>query len=300
VNKELREIYRSGAQQHQREFGSYTLINTKFGIGNNKNPEEFRESMAKRDIPVDEEMIDYQQELLDQFLELIQRLSDAAVDETIIIRPHPSEDFEVYRSEFEDDARVHVRHEGDVRSWIFGSTAVIHNSCTTGIESAMLEVPVFSYRPIQDEEYDSTLPNAVSTTVESKEKLVKILQNRSFDSQYEMNPQQRETLKRFFHNLDTQSTDEICSLINTIDTRADGSFDEFSSGRKRLERLIKRLPLASQFEEQFSQNKNQKFEELSETELKERIELFGEFLDLGTVHIEQIAPWKDAFWLTVE
>lgn len=298
LNRKLRSIYNPEASEYRSEFGEYILINTKFGMGNNKSPEEFRRSMKQREIPVNKDLIAYQKRLVDEFISLIERLSQAGVAENIVVRPHPSENFETYTSEFLSDDDVHVRHEGDVRPWILGSSAVIHNSCTTGIESAMLNVPVFTYRPIRDEEYDSTLPNLVSETVIADDELVGILRQMGADETYSLNDEQESELKRFFHNVDTDATQLIRGLIDDIDGRADGDFEQFRSRRKQAERLVKKVSLSSLLEGPLSTEKNQKFEGLSTAELRDRIELFGQFLDIDEVHVQRIAPWKDAFWLT--
>jgi hypothetical protein len=110
-----------------------------------------------------------------------------------------------------------VRHEGDVLPWIRGAKAVIHNSCTTGIESALIGTPVISYRPIVNKEYDHELPNTVSKEVFDYEDLYKTISgiDKSADN-YEMNKKQKATLRQYFYNIDDYAAPKVSSIINKI------------------------------------------------------------------------------------
>ena len=60
---------------------------------------------------------------------------------------------------------VHVISEGSVIPWLIASKFVIHNGCTTAIESFLLEKHVISYRPYVDALYDLDVPNKISLQV---------------------------------------------------------------------------------------------------------------------------------------
>jgi hypothetical protein len=58
-----------------------------------------------------------------------------------------------------------VTNEGNVVPWILATRLVLHNGCTTGVESFVMGVPAISYQEAVDETYDNgfyCLPNAVS------------------------------------------------------------------------------------------------------------------------------------------
>jgi hypothetical protein len=55
------------------------------------------------------------------------------------------------------------------------SDAIIHNSCTTGLEGYLLGRPVFSYQPIISERFDKQLPNAVSRQATSSPELIELV-----------------------------------------------------------------------------------------------------------------------------
>jgi hypothetical protein len=59
--------------------------------------------------------------------------------------------------------------------WLLGARAMIHNSCTTGVEAAAMGVPAIAYRPLVAEGLDLVLPNAVSRQVFDEESLIAAL-----------------------------------------------------------------------------------------------------------------------------
>jgi hypothetical protein len=61
-----------------------------------------------------------------------------------------------------DTPNVKVTFDGNVIEWILGSSLVIHNNCTTGVEAYFLGKPALSYRPASDGRFDMYLPNALS------------------------------------------------------------------------------------------------------------------------------------------
>ena len=56
-----------------------------------------------------------------------------------VVRPHPSDDRQTFVNAFEGLKNVHVISEGSVIPWLIASKFVIHNECTTAIESYLLE-----------------------------------------------------------------------------------------------------------------------------------------------------------------
>jgi hypothetical protein len=202
---------------------------------------------------------------------------------------------------------VLVRHHGDVRPWSVAASAVIHNGCTTGIESALLDSPVFAYRPIRDEEYDPPLPNFVSTEVSTKDDLVSNLSDIRTDGHHDLSSEQQRALKRYFHNLDSQAATTIADEIDAMRTTANGEFHEFTGGGiDSRERICKCIPFAPRIAKRYrvkrdslSPNRqlDQKFPYLYRSEIHRRIEDFTSYIETSRINIEQIGGWQDAFWI---
>jgi hypothetical protein len=108
---------------------------------------------------------DHKQAVFESFQRLIPKLDQTFQDLNIIIRPHPTEHHDVYQDIAARCSRVQVTNEGNVVPWILATRLVLHNGCTTGVESFVMGVPAISYREAVDEKYDNgfyRLPNAVS------------------------------------------------------------------------------------------------------------------------------------------
>jgi hypothetical protein len=60
-----------------------------------------------------------------------------------------------------------VVNEGNVIPWLLASKALVANSCTTMVESAILDVPTVNFEPVTSAEYDYQLPNTVSRSAVS-------------------------------------------------------------------------------------------------------------------------------------
>ena len=99
------------------------------------------------------------------FQEMIPRLSQAFPDTNFVVRPHPTENPDVYKQIASTCQRVVVTNEGNVVPWLLAAKALIHNGCTTGVEAHVMRVPALSYRASTDDDYDFgfyRLPNSVS------------------------------------------------------------------------------------------------------------------------------------------
>jgi hypothetical protein len=94
-----------------------------------------------------------------------------------VIRPHPSENVNYYKSIFEASKNVHVVHEGSVGPWLLAGKALIHDGCTTAIESHFCDVPVINYKSERDERYDLMLPNLFGVRCTSEDEVLAALQN---------------------------------------------------------------------------------------------------------------------------
>lgn len=93
------------------------------------------------------------------FIELILQLSAKYPQFNFVLRPHPSENPEYYNFFFQGLNNVFVNNSGSVNELILASKALIHNGCTTAIESSLAGIPVFNYDLIGDSKYICAYPN---------------------------------------------------------------------------------------------------------------------------------------------
>jgi surface carbohydrate biosynthesis protein len=211
LHKGLRGVYASEAEQLRTQFGNYVLINTNFTV--NRIDPDRGDKMATSNL---EKLYRTQTKLIGEFLSGITTLSEEVPNQTIIIRPHPVEDKDIYEKLFRTFNNVLIRREGDVRPWILGADAVVHNSCTTGVTAAMLGKPVFAYVPEDNNIDEPTIPNDVSRTIHNQKELVRHIKNVDYDESYNMNDEQIHKLQIHIANVKFRSADRIVSSLKPM------------------------------------------------------------------------------------
>jgi surface carbohydrate biosynthesis protein len=112
------------------------------------------------------------------FQKMIPELEQAFPNFNIVVRPHPTENPEVYQRIAASCSRVRVTNSGNIVPWLMATRSVIHNGCTTGLEATIMGVPAVSYRAVVDTDYDYgfyRLPNLASHECFSMKELLHFL-----------------------------------------------------------------------------------------------------------------------------
>ena len=108
---------------------------------------------------------DHKQAIFEDFQKLIPEIEDAFPEHTVVVRPHPTENQNVYQEIADRCPRVRVTNEGNVVPWLMAAKVLIHNGCTTGVEAYVMRTPAVSYRKMVNDYYDDgfyKLPNRLS------------------------------------------------------------------------------------------------------------------------------------------
>jgi len=179
LRPELSAIYKHEADVLQDKYGNFILVNTNFKHVNAFYPfqnlflpvshpgatPKFGRSAVGMTFEYAKGFEELKKALFEDFKQLIPALDQAFPDCTIIVRPHPVEDQQVYQRIAERSKHVCVTNEGNVVLWLLAAKALIHNGCTTGVEAYLMGVPAISYRSTVNEYYDNGfyyLPNRLS------------------------------------------------------------------------------------------------------------------------------------------
>lgn len=315
LTKQLKDIYQDGGDEIQQEYGDYILVNTNFGMGNAKNREStfnlVRENYPERD-PYHEAKISSR--IMYSFLELIIYLSSIDLDHNIVVRPHPGEDHSTYRKAFNNYDDVYVKHEGDVRTWIYGSDGVIHYDCTTGIEAALMGTPVLSYQPLSDQRSDKVLAQVVSQTATMRHEVEEwIIESATSDNEYTLNTEQKSAVKRYFPNIDRLATPLICNTVDSLTNESNGYSNYDVDLKGKIERYIKHSPVGPQVLALYDQlrdvqtdgkhqrsrkKQRQKFPGLSYKEMAERSRVISKKLELKDYIIENVPNTRHSYIIT--
>ena len=71
-----------------------------------------------------------------------------------------------------DISNVHVIRDGRINVWIKNAFAVMHNSCTSALETTIQKKPLVTYVPYE-QKYNPTLANELGYQVRTQEELKK-------------------------------------------------------------------------------------------------------------------------------
>ena len=184
LRPELRPYWSHQCESIRKKFGRIILINTNFGKLNHFRPNKGDErksldAATHSSVSIDQQelgMAKHRLSLFGYFQSMIGELATAFPTHTILIRPHPSESHETWRLAAKDCSNVKVHFEGNAIPWLMAADAIIHNSCTTGLEGYLLHRPVFSYQPVTSDFYDKKLPNSLSHRATSCKELIDLIQ----------------------------------------------------------------------------------------------------------------------------
>lgn len=154
-SKLAKETYSKKVKEILKKFNNYILIPTSFGIPNSflkghgmqTYIDDMRGIVSKNTLnflfgKTESDLITFK-----EYLEFIPILANQFPKLNFIIRPHPSENMEVYRDIEKEVKNIYVVYSDSVTPWILASKAVIHYRSTTSIEADCLGIPTIGYVP---------------------------------------------------------------------------------------------------------------------------------------------------------
>ncbi len=179
LRSEIRAYYEQDAEALRRTYGDFILVNTNFNHVNAFGPDinlfmpvkkpgkKARFGRAARGMSREyaNGLWEHKHAVFTHFKELIPAIEQAFPRHTIVVRPHPTENQQVYQDIAARCRRVRVTNEGNVVPWLMAAKALVHNGCTTAVEAFVMNVPAVSYRASINEDYDKgfyRLPNGLS------------------------------------------------------------------------------------------------------------------------------------------
>lgn len=170
LRPEMRGYFAPEAEALHARHGDFILINTNFSRLNHFNPGESRqrhliEDGGGRIVAEDDPRLGlarHKEALFSAFRKMAPALARRFPDRKLVLRPHPSESPAIWRELLADCPNAEVVYEGNAAAWLMAAAAMVHNGCTTAVESFLLDRPAIAYRPVTSERYDHPLPNALS------------------------------------------------------------------------------------------------------------------------------------------
>jgi surface carbohydrate biosynthesis protein len=174
LRPELRGYFAPEVTALKKRYGDFILINTNFSFVNNFVPAlnligrnaQGQPQVSRTGLGMSVDfalgMAAHQQAICDHFRALLPQLADWFPNHRIVLRPHPSENHDVWRHLLAGSPQVEVAHEGNVVPWLMAARVLLHNGCTTAVEASVLGTPAVSYMPVTSDIYDYHLPNGLS------------------------------------------------------------------------------------------------------------------------------------------
>jgi surface carbohydrate biosynthesis protein len=237
LRSEFSPIYKSARDKISKKWVNYILVNTNFSAGNysrnygcsyiehiehmyikengNPLPEEKRDSLLKESR--------YYKRLFEKYKEMLTVVSKRFPELHFILRPHPSEDHENWKSGLKDLKNVNVIFEGSSIDWMQDALAVIHTGCTTGIEAWALKKPVIVYNPDPVIGIEPELPNKFGLNIKKIDDLVNVIDkiiNKDYNSKF---MEQLETAHLFIESIKGKlSAERIMDALEDLTNNTGG------------------------------------------------------------------------------
>lgn len=214
-------LFSSEVKSIKKKFGNYVLINGSFGSANHMNGENYLlKNLEERGWFDDTKKKNYQLRRIAFQKKIFYQMMNLSIDiarsgQKVLVRPHPSENIRIwknYTKEFSD--KIKIIRSGNVIPWIIASKLIIHNGCTTAIESYLLKKQIISFRPFVEKNVESILPNALGVTLSKKKEIVEFIKNFKEGDKYDVNFNLNSFIEKT--NLNHNFTNRFLSLLSSI------------------------------------------------------------------------------------
>jgi hypothetical protein len=232
---------------------------------------------------------------------MIGMMAEMDILDTVIVRPHPSkEDHNFYEAHFSSSDSIVVETSGDVRPWILGSHVVIHNSCTSGVEAALMNQPVIAYKPKIDVGISNrkSLPNNVSEAVDTKSELNSIINAIWSDTHQELKSNdQRSQLCERFANFENLAASQIVKVVSEQIGAA--NYPQSIQLRHKLSRIT-RSHLASyipKLSNKHTFSSSQKYPGTTQSEIYDFITKVKDERMVPDVRVQNLSGFKEIYLL---
>lgn len=170
--------YRNDVAWLRERFGAFVLVVTNMGYANGivALPEQLKIMRKDGTIRTAEDEELKQQEfaddrrMLEEFVDLVKRMSAEFKETQFVLRPHPVERLSTWDRAMANRDNVHVLREGSVSKWVRAARAVVHEGDTTGIEARISGTPPIAFVPF-DSPRNREIPNEVSIACRTAEEV---------------------------------------------------------------------------------------------------------------------------------
>lgn len=152
------------ARTLRENIGPFTLVNTNFGAINPHDQDTF--NYFRRCVSIQavdpsnsdnmrkfHELCEFEARNLKAIAAFIAELRNLTPTRKIVVRPHPAENPASWRDAYAGDDHVVIVEDNRHLAWIRAADALVHTSCTTGLEGYLLGARVIGMTPDPESEW---------------------------------------------------------------------------------------------------------------------------------------------------
>ena len=279
-----KKYFTSDVKKINTEYGDYVLFCSSFSFEHIMGDEygEHLNAMFNDYGIMDDNLKEVKRKRFDEFIafkKLVLDLPKLMPEIKFILRPHPSENIYYWKSILKNIPNIKVVYKDSIAPWILGSKAVVHSSCTSGIEAYLMGKPVISYLPKTDKSRINILGNQVSNKCYNIS-MVKDLLNKWMvekNKNFSNSINNSKILPAYFSNYDG-----LPAYINILKEIDDIKIDEAKMDIGIIAKIKNKIKLYRKVRTMSKENKlymKQKFPELDQNSLNDRIKRLGKSYD---------------------
>lgn len=285
LRPEFRSYFDGAVAKLKDRYGDFILVNTNFGsvngytdILNLMRPSETGELIpgrGSRGMPLDyaEGLFAYRRRVFEGFHELLPKIAARFPDRTIVLRPHPAENHDLWRQQLSGHDNVVVEMKGNVVPWLLACACLVHNGCTTAVEGHALGTRVISYVPEEDERYEFALPNRMGARCATHDDVLDEIEHPGIvPVSPEAKAERRELLEDHICSLEGElACNRILDMIETVEVPSKSLFARLRGIAKAEVRAAKKrfnqMAGAARYDQKFMR---QRFPKLTLDEMQDR------------------------------
>jgi surface carbohydrate biosynthesis protein len=200
----------------RRESRPYVLVNTNFPTINprfstGREAEIAAMVSAGFDLNYARQYTEDTKRALVGMIALLEQLLTAFPDRHFVLRPHPFESPEGYKS-LRSFTNLDIRQEGTSVEWVAHADALIHLNCSTAVEARMLDVPALSPSWLDAPTLHVLFPSELSLHHNSAEEFREQLED-ILNSPRRASPQPSQAIEKYYHHIDGQASARVADAV---------------------------------------------------------------------------------------
>lgn len=195
------------------EYGSFVLFLSSFGAVTDKILKDIETS--QRGFPLIQGQTRERYESFNDQTHFILDLDEELPDDTrIVIRPHPSESVNAWKTLLGSRGRIAVVRDGDVLPWILASKGVVVHGSTTAVQAVLLDKITLQYGVKHELGVTDSLPFSLPTNVANSKQAVDLIFGQK-------NPNNREAaikalVEKGWLDPKMSASDKIVSILSSL------------------------------------------------------------------------------------